>query len=223
VRALIIGAACVLACSARAGAQQPYGGTATPQAGALEAGGSVSYIQGYDAGSRPAQETSNSTTGAPPLTLFATSSRVAPSIGAEARLGVYLTGRVSVEGALQFSRPALRTRISDDFENAAPLTAEETATSYVVTGSLLYHFGNGPVSPFVSGGGGYVRQLHEDNTEVVTGTEFHGGGGVNVWLGSARRLAVRLDAQASSRSRSVGFEDKRQLLATVGGGVSFRF
>jgi hypothetical protein len=219
----MIGAACLLACSARAEAQQVYRGMAAPPAGAVEVGGSVLYVGGYDAGSRDAQETSNSTTGAPPLTLFATSSRVAPSVGAEARLGVYLTGRVSVEGALQFSRPALSTRITNDFENADPLTAEETVTSYVVTGSLLYHFSDGPVAPFVSGGGGYVRQMHEYNTEVITGSEFHGGGGVNVWLGSTRRLAVRLDAQASSRSRSVGFEDKRQLVATFGGGLTFRF
>ena len=78
--------------------------------------------------------------------------------------------------------------------------------------------------PFVGGGGAYVRQLHEDNAEIITGSEFHGGGGVKLWFGKGlRRLGVRLDAQASSRSKSVGFEDKRRLVPVVSGGLTYLF
>jgi hypothetical protein len=80
------------------------------------------------------------------------------------------------------------------------------------------------VVPFVSGGAGYLRQLHEDNAEVVSGSEIHGGGGVKIWMGSgARRFGVRIDAGVSSRSNSISFEEKRRILPTVAFGVSYLF
>jgi len=191
----------------------------------IELGGSFVATGGYDAGERSAFESSNSTnTSAPPLTLFATSSTVTSAVGAEGRLGFALSRRMSVEGTFQFTRPLLQTRVTDDFENATPVTAEERVASYLGGGSILYHFGSGRVHPFVSGGAAYLRQLHEDNAGVVTGMELHGGGGLMYWFGPHRRgVGLRADAQLSSRSRSVGFEDKRQLVPVVGVGVTYRF
>ena len=205
MRPLVV-AVILLFVSSRAGAQ-PYLGSKAPRAGSFEIGGSVVW-----------------SAGTPGLTLFTTSSEVASAAGFEGRLGIYISPQVSVEGSFQYTRPVLRTSIRDDFENASPLTAEETVTSYLAGGTLLYHFGRGRVVPFVGGGGAYVRQLHEDNAEIITGSEFHGGGGVKLWFGKGlRRLGVRLDAQASSRSKSVGFEDKRRLVPVVSGGLTYLF
>jgi hypothetical protein len=223
VRPLLIGLAVLLVVSSRAAAQ-PYLGDAGPHGGSLELGGGAVWIGGYDAGSRSALESPNSSSGAPPLTLFTTSSRVAPALGGEVRLGIYFGRRMSAEGTFQISRPALRTAIADDFENAAPLTAEEMVSSYVAGGSLLYHFGTGRLVPFALGGAGYVRQLHEGGGVVLTGTEIRAGGGVKYWIGQgAHRFGFRVDAHASFRSKSVGFEEKRRIVPVVAAGITYLF
>ena len=222
-RAAILAVATLAAVPSLATAQ-PYIGSASPRAGSFEISGSVVSTSGYDAGNLSAFETPNSSTGAPPLTLFTTSSEVGAAIGGEARLGVYLSPRVAVEGHFRFSRPILETRLDDDYEMADPTTADETVSSYLVGGTLLYHFGTGAFVPFVSGGGSYLRELHEDNAVVLTGAEIHAGGGFKYWFGNRRRrFGLRVDAQASSRNKSIGFEDKRRLLPVFGAGVTYLF
>lgn len=191
----------------------------------IEIGGSFITTGGYDAGERSALETPNSTnSNAPPLTLFTTTSTVTSAMGVEGRLAVNLSRRIAVEGTFQVAWPLLQTRVPDDFENAPPVTAEERVTSYLGGGSLLYHFRTGRFVPFVAGGASYLRQLHEDNAGIVTGVEIHGGGGVKYWFGSRRRgFGLRAEAQLSSRSTSVGFEDKRQTIPTLAVGLSYRF
>jgi hypothetical protein len=69
-----------------------------------------------------------------------------------------------------------------------------------------------------------LRQLQEDASDALTGTEFHGGGGVKVWFGTAaRRFGLRIDAQASSRSKSIAFEQKRRIVPTAGMGITYLF
>jgi hypothetical protein len=203
---------------------QPYAGAATPHRGTFEISVEGTWTRGYDAGGLNANETSNTTTGGAPLTLFSVSSRMQSGPGGAARLGLYLTRQVEVEGLFEYSRPILRAHVSNDFEQAPDVDADETITSYLVGGSLLYHFGSGHFVPFVSGGGGYLRQLHEENAELLTGTEIHAGGGVKYWLGTGRhRFGFRLDAQASSRSKSVAFEQKRRVVPGIGAGIAFLF
>ena len=60
--------------------------------------------------------------------------------------------------------------------------------------------------PFVSGGGGYVRELHEGNELVETGNEIHATAGLKYWFG-ARRFGLRVEAGVTSREK--GF-DKRE-------------
>lgn len=216
---VVVGAAL----SAEASAQ-PYGGTSAPHRGSVEVGGGLLWSHGYDAGSAEATLTRNTTTGSTPLTLFAVDGRAQSGPGAEARVGVYLGRRVSAEGTFQSTRPVLRARVTRDFESAPDTDADETLTSYLVGGSLLYHFGAGRVVPFVAGGGGYLRQLHEANAALLTGTETHGGGGVKVWLGTGRRrLGFRVEALASARSKSVAFEQKRRIVPTFGAGIAYLF
>jgi len=216
--------AAILLCLPVAAAAQTYVGRTTPHAGSIEIGGGVTWTAGYDAGSSDATESRNTTTGGSPLTLFTSSSRVPSVTGVGAQAGVYLTSRVSVEGVFQYSKPTLVTSLDDDFENAAPLEAEGGLASYLVGGSLLYHFGAGRVVPFVAGGASYLRQLDEANVDVLTGSEIHGGGGVKVWFSSGgSRAGLRVDAQLSSRSKSAGFEDTRRILPVLGAGIVFVF
>jgi hypothetical protein len=203
---------------------QAYSATTAPHAGSFEISGGVTWTGGYEAGSGAAMESPNSSTGGTPLTLFTSSARVPAVAGVEARAGVYLGARVSAEASFQFSRPRLVVTLGDDFENAAPQEAVGGLSSYAIAGSVLYHFGSGRVIPFVSGGGGYLRQLDEDNADVLTGNEIHGGGGVKLWFGSgSRRLGVRVDARASARNKSAAFEQKRRIVPVLGAGLMYLF
>ena len=188
----------------------------------VELGGGGLWMGGYDAGSATATLTRPGSS--TPLTLFAVNSRMLSAPGAAAQLGLFLGSRVSVEGAFHYSRPILRAHVTDDFESAPDTDVEGVVVTYLAQGSLLYHFGGGRFVPFVSGGAGYLRQIDEENSDLVTGTEIHGGGGVKYWFGNGgRRLGLRFDAGVSSRSKSVALEQKRRLLPVVGVGITFQF
>jgi hypothetical protein len=49
----------------------------------------------------------------------------------------------------------------------------------------------------------------------------HAGGGVKYRLSS--RMALRIDAGASARDKSVGFEAKRRVVAVGAAGITYRF
>jgi opacity protein-like surface antigen len=205
-------------------AQQPYVGSGGPRRGSTEFSAAAAWTGGYDAGSAAALETRNTSTGTGPLTLFNTTGEVSSGSGIEGRIGYFVAPRLSVEAVFQYTRPVLRAQLSDDFENAPALTAEETISSYLIGGSLLYHFGTGRFTPFVLGGAGYLMQLHEGGAEKATGAEIHGGGGFRYWFSeSGRRFGLRVEALASSRSKSVGFEDTRGIVPTLTAGISFLF
>lgn len=189
----------------------------------IEISGGVVWLGGYESGSLNATESANSSTGGSPITLFTSSSRVPSTTGVDVRAAVGLGSRLAVEGVFQFSQPKLRTALGSDFENALPEVAVGSFSSYLLGGSLVYHFGSGRIVPFVIGGGAYLRLLDEDNADVVTGNEAHGGGGVKIWLDANRRFGVRADAQVSSRSRNPGFDEKRRTLPALSAGLTYRF
>jgi hypothetical protein len=222
-RALAMTAA-IIVCLAGVSSAQSYAGGSGSDVGTFELTGGVLWTGGYAAGSANANLSRNPTTGTAPLTEFQTEGQMLRAAGADVHLGVYVGRRISVEATFQYSRPIFRARLTGDFESADPVDADETISSYLVGGSLLYHFGDGRFVPFVSGGAGYLRQLHAGNTEVLTGTEVHGGGGVKYWFGTGtHRLGLRVEAQASARAKAIAFEQKRRIVPTVAAGVSYMF
>ncbi len=210
---------------ASAGAQT-YRAPERPRFGSLEAGAGAVWVGGVQFGERRAVELRNPTTGTDPLLLFVTNSRLDAVAGLQARFGFYLSPRLVVEAGARYSKPALVTRVTGDFEQASDLVARETISHYVFDGSLVFHvarLAGGRFVPFVQGGAGHVRDLHQRGELVETGTEYHGGGGMKVWLGGgSRRLGVRVDIAASSRS---GFDlaGKRRTVPTAGASVFFVF
>jgi hypothetical protein len=113
--------------------------------------------------------------------LFTTESRFDAAPMIEARLAYPLTRRYTVEGRFGFTRPELRTSISADVENAPALSVVERVDHYTIEGALIVMMHGLRVAslvPFVSGGAGYLRQLHEGQTLVEEGVIYHIGGGV---------------------------------------------
>jgi hypothetical protein len=195
-------------------------GPAYAQQSRFEVGAGVTWTGGFDAGGLDALET-RPTAGSAPLTLFATDSQVTPAAGVRARAAWFVTRQIAIEGTAEYSRPALETRIGNDFEQATGTLADTTIVSYLFGGSMLYHFGRGRLVPFAFGGAGYLRQLDAESTTAVTGAELHAGGGVTYELSSRFRLSI--DAGVSSRDKSIAFEEKRRTLPVVSASLSYRF
>lgn len=122
---------------------------------------------------------------APAFRLFTTESTLQASPFGEVTLSLPLTRAlaVSVRGAA--GRPTLSTAISGDAEGAPAATVTETIADYTVDLSLAYQlprWGGRRARPYVTAGGGYLRQLHDDNALVETGRTWHGGAGLRWWL-----------------------------------------
>jgi hypothetical protein len=221
---IAIAAAVVLAGAATSSAQV-YVGRHTPAKGSVELSGGGNYQGGLDLGNAPATLTRNPSTGAEPLVLFAADTSLGSGFGVQARVGYYLSSALAIEGGVQIVRPRLEVRLSDDFEGANDLLASESITSYLFTGSVLYHFGAGKgLKPFVIAGAGHVRDLHDGDELVETGLEYHAGGGIKSWFGTGRRkFGVRAEALVSFRDGGVGTEDERRTVPTAGFSLSYLF
>ena len=187
----------------------------------FELGAGVTWTGGFDAGGGDALLTRNPATGSTPLTLFETSSRVKAAPGASIIVGLRLTSRVAVEAMADYSRPVLRTTISNDFENATGTTADSRLTSLVVGGSALYTFGSARLIPFAFGGAGWMRQLDEDNVMLLTGAEAHGGGGVKYRLD--RHFALRGQGGVTIRQKSIAFDERRRLQPQTWAGLTYHW
>jgi hypothetical protein len=205
------------------------GGSSGPAAGSVEFSGGVVYAQGYDLGSGPAALTRNPTTGSGPFDLFDASTRMDPAPGAQARLAVYVSRAVSIEGGVQYSRPVLGVTVTGDTEGAEAITASETITRYIFDGALVVHllpmsFAGGRGVPFVTGGGGYVRELHEGNELAETGRQYHAGAGVKLWFGERRRrFGVRGEVGVALREGASDFSDGRRTVPTAGASLLYLF
>ena len=192
-------------------------------AGRVELGGGAVFVGGFDQGSRTAQLTSNA---GGTFDQFSTSDKVDPVVGVQARLGVFLTRVLALEGGVRWTRPVFAVRITGDSEGAPDTTAEETVNQYLIDGSAVLHFGDrtrSPVVAFAYGGAGYLRELHEGDAFVEEGTEFHAGGGVKIWMGASRRVGVRMEAGLSVRDGGFDVEEKRRTVPVAGGFVFWVF
>lgn len=208
---------------------QVYIGRDIPHAGTVEASGGFTYSGGYDLGSISAEETRNTGTGTGPFVLFTAESRAKPSAGLQGRLGVYLAPSASIEGGVQFTRPIISSRLSDDAESAADVTATEKLTRIVFNGSLVLHmtgmsFADGRGVPFLLGGAGYIRELHEKNEVVETGHEYHAGAGLNIWFGQGKhRVGLRGDFGVSRRSGGADAADVYRTVPIAGASLAYLF
>ncbi len=165
----------------------------------------------------------------PPLTLFRTSSSFESTPGVEARFGVAITRRLMVEVGGAFSKPKVHVEISQDTESSATSFEGETVSQYVVDVTLIWELpvpSTARVRPFAIGGGGYLRQLHEDRTLVETGQLYHVGGGARLFFhgaASGHPFGIRADVQAAFRRDGIEFEEKRRVMPTASVLVFFGF
>ena len=166
--------------------------------------------------------------GPPIFDLFEVSTRIEAAPAVEARIGVHITRVFEIEGGFRFARPRLHTRITADFEDAEDVVAEETFSQYVFEVNGLVHltglrFGDGV--PFVFGGGGYLRELHQGREIVETGQLFQGGAGIKLMFprsarGLVRSLGLRADARVYARRRGIELDDEEPMRTYAAAGAA---
>jgi hypothetical protein len=180
-----------------AAAMLPSRAFAQPAEPRLEVSGGALYLSGQQLADADANLTRNQV-GGDSFTLFESDARVKAAAGIEGRVAWRVTRAMAIEGGVLYSRPQLSARIQSDVEGIPDATLDETLSRYIFDGAVVFHLpplGGGRVVPFVRGGAGYLRELHEDNVLVETGQAYHAGGGVSIWFGARRRAGLRLDAR----------------------------
>ena len=211
----------LLASSARAAAAQ-----GVLASGRLEIAGGAAWLGTQTFGSANATETTPSGS---TLSLFTTSSELGRATSFDARVGVRIAGTLVVEADATYARPELRVTIANDIENGPSITAVERLQQYMIGGGATWYVpGGSRLVPFVAGGGGYLRQLHDRALLVETGTYYQLGGGV-LYLLSAhpdnrlKASGIRADVRAVIVNGGAAFDGGRHTAPAVAGSYFVRF
>lgn len=166
----------------------------------------------------------------PPFTLFSAASTVESIAGFEGRVGFTVTKNLSLEVGGAFARPRVGTAITADPEAASHVLEGEELQQYVFDAGavwqLPFRFGR-RARPFVSGGAGYLRQLHQGRTLIEHGQIFYAGGGLRYWLrgGDAvkRSLGLRADARAAWKKNGIDFDNRIRRFPSISAFAFFEF
>jgi len=200
---------------------------ATPTAAATDAGPALRVHRftvaaglivtgGYPLGDRTAEFRRNATGPPSPFMLFRADARMSGSTSAEGRVGFAVTRILSVEVGATYGKPQLAVTIAQDPEaDGAPVVAEKIS-QLTIDVSGIYQISQlrlgSRARPYVMGGAGYLRQLHEDRLLVETGRIIHLGGGVRYWLrgggDTGRAFGVRADVRFVHRTNGIDFEKR---------------
>jgi hypothetical protein len=222
-RAMVVAAFAIASAAAAArdaAAQSPV------QSGRLELSAGAAWMGRETFGSADAAETTPSG-GA--FRIFSTSTELGSVPAFDARVGVRVAGTLVAEADASYGRPELRTTISNDVESAPPVTAVERVQQFTIGGGATWYVPAAMrIVPFVSGGGGYLRQLHEGALLVETGTYYQVGGGVAYLFGSGtagrvKLTGVRVEVRAMTTSGGVAFDGGRHTAPAVAASLFVRF
>lgn len=163
----------------------------------------------------------------PPFTLFSAASTVESIAGIEGRVGFTLTRDLAVELGGAFARPRVSIAISADPERASQTLEGEALQQYIFDAGAVWQLPVrfGRARPFVTWGGGYLRQLHQDRTVVETGQVYYAGGGLRYWLrggsGTGGSVGLRADARAVWKKDGIDFENRARTFPTVSAFIFF--
>jgi hypothetical protein len=227
---VIRAAACALATTVVCTVGVPAAHAQTPPAGPgrLEASIGALWIGHQVLGSANATETTP--TGSP-AQIFTTSSELAGVFGLEGRFAVRLLASLEAEVQGSYGAPELRVAIAGDTEGASSVTAVETVQQFTIGGGVVWYVparAESRLVPFVTGGVGQLRQMHQDRVQLDTGWYVQLGGGVKYFLfsrpsGFVNALGVRVDVRALVRGKGVAFDEGGHTSPAVGASAFVRF
>ena len=210
----------------------PAGGwaqTNQPPLRRFELAGGVGLLGGAALGDADADlRTSTSTD---PYRLFSTSTRVLGAPMLDLRAGFDLSRRIGFEAHVMFGRPDVRTTVEGDVEGAPTIDAVERLDQYLIDGGIVFRLHElrvKGVEPFVTGGAGYLRQLHEGLTVTEDGQVFYGGGGARYWIftrprGVPRGGGIRGDVRLNVLTGGIVVDDRSRRHVSVSGSFFLLF
>jgi Outer membrane protein beta-barrel domain len=214
-RRLVVGVCGLLVAAATAIAQEERPVVRPPRA---EVGVGIGWVGQSDAGTRDATFTGNLPGDEPdPFVFFRVNGRTRSGLVGSGWAGVNVTDSVGVEVGFAYSRPSLKTNITEDVEGAAN-TSIVTATfnQTQVEGNILYHFNkarydNDRTVPFVFAGAGVIKQRDTSEGIDETAQLYQAGLGFK-WSSKirqlrARGLGLRLDARYVLRDGGIDFTE----------------
>jgi hypothetical protein len=147
-------------------------------------------------------------------------------------VSVRLLQSLEAEVEASYGRPQLKVTISSDIENAPEVTAAESLQQFTIGVGMVwyvpFHKASSRLAPFVFGGAGQLRQVHEERTVLETGQYYQVGGGVK-WLlftrprGLVDAGGLRVDARAVVRTKGVAFDEGAHLSPALGASAFLRF
>lgn len=178
-------------------------------------GGGMAWDGGYGIGDTTAQLRGNgSGAAAPPFAWFTADSRIATAIAPVVHIGFAFTPRVAIEGGVTFAHPRITVAIAGDAEAPNQELPGEKLDQYQIDAGVTWQvpIRMGPsLAPFVSLGGGYLRQLHQDRALAETGQIYYAGAGMRYWFrggrGTSRAIGIRGDLALTLRRNGIDFED----------------
>jgi len=230
-RRLVVAVCGLLVPAATAIAQQERPVVRSPRA---EVGVGIGWVGQSDAGTRDATFTGNLPGAEPdPFVFFRVNGRTRSGLVGSGWAGVNITGSIGVEVGFAYSRPSLKTTITDDVEGAAD-TSIVTATfnQTQVEGNILYHFNKARYDddrtvPFVFAGAGVITQRDTSEGIDETGQLYQAGLGFK-WSSKIRQLrargiGLRLDARYVLRDGGVDFTEGRRSFVAVNMTTTFGF
>ena len=193
---------------------QPNDPSFRPNHVTLSVGGA--FTAGYPVGDRTANLRSNAPDTTSTFPLLRAMSEIERAWSADLRLGVGLSRSLELEVAGSYATPELGVTISQDDELGESAFASERIEQYSVDVSGVYLIPGATfasrVRPYVLGGGGYLRQLHEGRLKVETGGTVHVGGGLRYWFQGGRpnqrSLGARAEVQYVYRTGGIDFEEQ---------------
>ena len=122
------------------------------------------------------------------------------------RLGWRVFHGVYAEATGGLGMNTIEARVHDDIEQAPAITVSSTLTQITIEGGALVELPTlrlpaGNLVPFVDGGGGYLRQVHEERVLIETGRNALCGRRREVAFGGGAAARVRAAARGASATR----------------------
>jgi hypothetical protein len=163
--------------------------------------------------------------------LFETTTQIMSAPALEAMIGYRLSPNVALEAGVGLGRPEIQTVVSSDVEVADSITTTDRLTQVIIDGALAVHLPRLEIAraiPFLRGGAGYVRQLHEGRQVVDIGQVFFVGVGMTYPLvvrsgGAIKGLGLRGEARAVWLRDTFELDEARGMNINGALGLTVRF
>ena len=196
--------------------------------GRIEVAGGARWIGPLDFADVQATET---TLGGGTRPVFGTATTLDGSIGATGIVAIRLSRQFQVEFGFGWNPTMLTTRITSDVEGIPDVSVDAAVTQFQMEGGVLVRpsaWSGARLSPFLTAGGGYLRQLNDGRTLVESGRSYYFGAGLYYerHTSGGRRLkasGLRIDGRGVILQEGVSPDDTPRLAPSVSAALFVRF